>query len=209
MKTLKQIADEIGIPKQRLYRFVKSENIIEAHHEAHQSASVKYYDETAEAYMKSHFAAAAHHDEAHHDADGEAVHDAVLMQYEAVVKQCDALQKQLEDVTNDRETLIQQLNRIRADLAAVTNERDDLRGVLDAERIAHKEEADHLRDELARISSEHAERLATITERLATLTDQAQRLQAQQMQQPPMIADQQTQEKPPTFWQRLFKRSKE
>lgn len=206
MKTLKQIADEIGIPKQRLYRFVKSENIIEAHHEAHQSASVKYYDETAEAYMKSHFAAAAHHDEAHHDAVGEAVHDAVLMQYEAVAKQCDALREQLEDVKNDRETLIQQLNAIRSELAAVRAERDDLRHQLDAERIAHKEEADHLRDELARISSEHAERLAAIADTMAQLTAQAQTVAAMNSRPPDQITDQQTEEKPPSFWQRLFKR---
>ena len=51
MKTLKQIADEIGIDKQKVYRFVKK-NHITASSEVKQS---KLYDEAAERLIKSHF----------------------------------------------------------------------------------------------------------------------------------------------------------
>jgi hypothetical protein len=43
-KTLKQIADEIGISKQRVYRFVKQEGITGTH----QENQTIYYDEQAE-----------------------------------------------------------------------------------------------------------------------------------------------------------------
>lgn len=51
MKTLKQIADEIGIDKQKVYRFVVK-NGITASSEVKQS---KLYDEVAERLIKSHF----------------------------------------------------------------------------------------------------------------------------------------------------------
>ena len=58
MKTLKQIADELGVPKQQVYRYVKAECINEVHHEAleaRQSKSVKYYNEAAESTIKAYF----------------------------------------------------------------------------------------------------------------------------------------------------------
>lgn len=51
MKTLKQIADEIGIDKQKVYRFVVK-NHITASSEVKQS---KLYDDVAERLIKSHF----------------------------------------------------------------------------------------------------------------------------------------------------------
>lgn len=51
MKTLKQIADEIGVDKQKVYRFVVK-NHITASSEVKQS---KLYDEAAERLIKSHF----------------------------------------------------------------------------------------------------------------------------------------------------------
>jgi len=44
MKTIKQIADSIGVDKQRVYRFIKKNNISESF----QEANAKYYDETSE-----------------------------------------------------------------------------------------------------------------------------------------------------------------
>lgn len=43
-KSIKQIADEIGISKQRVYRYIKQHHIIEAH----QENGTLYYDEAAE-----------------------------------------------------------------------------------------------------------------------------------------------------------------
>lgn len=43
-KTIKQIADELNIDKQKVYRFIKRNHITEAH----QINGVMYYDEAAE-----------------------------------------------------------------------------------------------------------------------------------------------------------------
>ena len=51
MKTIKQISDEIGVSKQRVYRFIKSQKI----NSAQQIGSSLHYDEATEAYIKEHF----------------------------------------------------------------------------------------------------------------------------------------------------------
>lgn len=51
MKTIKQIADELGVSKQKVYRFIVK-NHITASSEVKQS---KLYDEAAERLIKSHF----------------------------------------------------------------------------------------------------------------------------------------------------------
>lgn len=48
MKTIREIANELGVDKQKVYRFIKQNHINEAHHEALQRSGVKYYDEAAE-----------------------------------------------------------------------------------------------------------------------------------------------------------------
>jgi predicted transcriptional regulator len=53
MKTLKQIADELGVSKQRVYRFVKAEKIQGAG--ASSYTSTPHYDEVAQSRIKSHF----------------------------------------------------------------------------------------------------------------------------------------------------------
>lgn len=50
-KTLKQIADEIGVSKQRVYRFVKQLEIPASY----QDGNKMYYDETVETAIKEEF----------------------------------------------------------------------------------------------------------------------------------------------------------
>jgi len=59
VKTLKQISDEIGISKQRLYRYVKSNHISESSFDG----KAKFYDYLAERMMRKHFVAL--HDAGH------------------------------------------------------------------------------------------------------------------------------------------------
>jgi len=61
MKTIKQIADEIGIEKQRVYRHIKKYHI----NEAHQKEGVMYYDDVVERLVKQHFSNNDHINEAH------------------------------------------------------------------------------------------------------------------------------------------------
>ena len=91
MKTIREIANELGVDKQKVYRFIKQNHINEAHHEALQRSGVKYYDEAAETLIKQGFsdetASSEAHHEAHHEAHqnriNEAVFDAVIEMLQA------------------------------------------------------------------------------------------------------------------------------
>ena len=82
MKTIREIANELGVDKQKVYRFIKQNHINEAHHEALQRSGVKYYDEAAETLIKQGFSDETASSEAHHEAHqnriNEAVFDAVI-----------------------------------------------------------------------------------------------------------------------------------
>ena len=64
-KTIKQIADELGVEKQKVYRFIQKNHIKEVHHETHQKNSVKYYDDVAEMMIKQGFLEESASDEVH------------------------------------------------------------------------------------------------------------------------------------------------
>lgn len=98
-KTIKQIADELGLSKQRVYRYVKREHISEAH----QKNGVMYYDEAAETLIKQGISDNSTSDEAHHEALHDVAFDTVL----------DMLQKELE--TKD-----EQIKELNARLAETT-----------------------------------------------------------------------------------------
>jgi len=51
MKTIKQIADSLGIEKQRVYRYIKRNHISEAHHDA----GVMYFSDVVESLVAEHF----------------------------------------------------------------------------------------------------------------------------------------------------------
>ena len=51
MKTMKQIAEELGATKQQVYRYIRRHHI----KEAHQDNGVMYFDETAETLIKQGF----------------------------------------------------------------------------------------------------------------------------------------------------------
>lgn len=163
MKTLKQIADELGVSKQQVYRFVKAECINEVHHEAleaHQSKLVKYYDEAAESTIKSYFQGKAQpievHHEVHHEvhqSPDEAHHDAVN---EAAVESLKSI------IDTMQAAHAAEVERMQAQIIS-------LQAQLDTERQHSRETAD----------------------KLAQLADQSQRLQLASMQPPALLEDQQ------------------
>jgi len=91
MKTLKQIADEIGIDKQKVYRFVKKNCI----NEAHQKNGVMYYDEVAESKIKQGFVSNEVHQES---TSSEAVIDVLLKQSETLQKELDIKNQQIANL---------------------------------------------------------------------------------------------------------------
>ena len=91
-KTLKQIADELGISKQRVYRYVKENHI----GEAVQDGQAKWYDEAVQNQIKSHFTKNEPHHESHQGHINEAIYDALVKQLEEKDKQIEYLQKALD-----------------------------------------------------------------------------------------------------------------
>jgi len=71
MKTIKQISKEIGIPKQRVYRYIKKHHISDAHHDA----GAMWYDEATEILIKQYFMKSDHISDAHHDVHQTASND--------------------------------------------------------------------------------------------------------------------------------------
>jgi predicted DNA-binding protein YlxM (UPF0122 family) len=57
MKTIKQIADELGVSKQRVYRCIKANHIIASH----QKRDTLLFDEAVEMLIKSHFSPTLDH----------------------------------------------------------------------------------------------------------------------------------------------------
>ena len=96
MKTIKQVAEELEISKQKLYRYIKSHHI----NDAHQTASVIYIDDVLESKLKQHFLSETVSDDVHHDAhqtaSNDAVIEALLMKLQKKDEQIETLQKLLD-----------------------------------------------------------------------------------------------------------------
>lgn len=111
-KTIKEIADELGVEKQKVYRYIKQHSISEVHYEAlreaHQRSGAKYYDEAAETLIKQGFSSQTASSEAHHEAHQDRINEAVN---EAVI---DMLRKELE-IKNE------QIRELNARLAEVSS----------------------------------------------------------------------------------------
>lgn len=86
MKTVKQIADELGVSKQKVYRFIVR-NHITASSEVKQS---KLYDEAAEMQIKQGFLGDELYQKSHHEAHQNHINDTLS---EAVIE---LLRKELE-----------------------------------------------------------------------------------------------------------------
>ena len=111
-KTIKEIADELGVDKQKVYRYIKKKHISEAHHEALQKNSVKRYDEAAEILIKQGFFDESVSSEALHEVHQKHINEAVCDTVsEALI---DMLRKELE-IKNEQ---IRELNARLAESSA-------------------------------------------------------------------------------------------
>lgn len=73
MKTMKQIADEIGVDKQRVYRYIRKNHISDAHREA----GVMWFDEAVVSAVIARFREIPTTSDVHHEAHQTTSHDAV------------------------------------------------------------------------------------------------------------------------------------
>lgn len=93
-KTIKQMADALGVDKQRVYRYIKKSCI----NEVHQKNGVMYYDEAVEKRIKQAFSKNEPHQES---ASSDTVVDVLLKQSEMLRKELEIKNKQISDL-NDR-----------------------------------------------------------------------------------------------------------
>ena len=112
MKTIREIANEIGVDKQKVYRFIKQNHINEAHREALQRSGVKYYHEAAEMLIKQGFLGEIASSEAHHEVHQNRINEAA---FDAVVEM---LQKELEIKNEQIRELNERLSECSAALLA-------------------------------------------------------------------------------------------
>jgi tetrahydromethanopterin S-methyltransferase subunit H len=105
MKSIKQIADELGLDKQRVYRYINKHYPDEAH-QTFARSGVMYFDEAVETEIIQHFQGMGASKKSHHDVHQKqktASNDAVTTSFDAVV---DVLKSELE-VKNEQ---IRELN---------------------------------------------------------------------------------------------------
>ena len=116
-KTIKQIADEIGVSKQRVYRFIKKNHISDAHRDA----GVMYYDDVAESLVTDNFLGKNHIGDAHHDVHQTASNDAVVDAVISMLKsELDAKNEQLREKDEQLKAKDRQLEKLTAALEHTT-----------------------------------------------------------------------------------------
>lgn len=93
-KTIKQLSDEIGVDKQKVYRYIKKNHI----NEAHQENGMMYYDEAVQTQIKQAFSQNEVHHEAHQNHINEAVIDTLLKQSEILKNELEAKNRQIAEM---------------------------------------------------------------------------------------------------------------
>lgn len=107
MKTIKQIADMLGVSKQRVYRYIKSNHI----NEAHQERGVMYYDESAQSTISMALSGVSHQDEVHQKHINDTVNEAA---FEALKEQLHIKDMQIAALTAALENTTSSLNAAQA-----------------------------------------------------------------------------------------------
>ena len=92
MKTIKQVAEEIGISKQKLYRYVKAHHI----NDVHRIESTIYIDDALENELYQHFNNSTASADAHQNISNDAVIDTLMMQLKKKDEQIEKLQQLLD-----------------------------------------------------------------------------------------------------------------
>ena len=101
-KSMKQMADELGIDKQQVYRFITREKI----NEVGQDGKTRLYDETAQTLISAHFKEKYQKSKF----NSETNQNVLIETFEA---QIETLKKQVESLENDKIDLSSELNKER------------------------------------------------------------------------------------------------
>ncbi|MBE6025204.1 MAG: hypothetical protein E7231_18855 [Cellulosilyticum sp.] len=112
-KTIKQIADNLGLDKQKVYRFIKKNHI----NEVHQKNGVMYFDEAVESLIKSHFSKITTSSEAHQITSNDAVIDVLVKQSEILKNELEIKNKQIDELNKrlkENQRLLDQQQQLQA-----------------------------------------------------------------------------------------------
>jgi len=112
-KTLLQIAQELGVSKQRVYRYVKSNHITGVYHESDRRASTMWYNEAAQNAIKIALSVDKPNQDSASELHHETHHDVEMMQtmIQSLQAQIDLLTDQLRTKDRQIESLQQSLDQ--------------------------------------------------------------------------------------------------
>lgn len=123
MKTISEIANELGIPRQKVYRYIKKENISNTsndesaiNHDESNDKRVMYFDDIAVSSIKKHFQAhnaskAINHDELNnksminHDTSKDILIDVLKTELEFRNKEIENKNKEISTLMNQMENM--------------------------------------------------------------------------------------------------------
>ena len=185
---LKQIADELGEPKYRLYRFLKQENISATYQEGNKM----YYDEEVEKIIKSNFPL--------QESEKTLQTDSATMQESEKTLQVDSATMQENFAT---------LQSTFHEMATTFHESTEHNHqIIEALLTTHQKELESRDEQIRQLQSELAierQHNHELSDKLAQLADQAQQLQLIQMQPPALpVPDEEPPKKKTSFWKRIF-----
>lgn len=157
MKTIKQISDELGVDKQKVYRYIKKNHIKEVHQEcigeALQKNGTKYYDEVAESLIKQGFSDNIASDEVqqevHHNHIDDAVIDTLLEQIEILRNELDVKNEQIKEKDKQLSDTLkaldqaQQLHAIAENKVKLLEEQQEEKKVVEPEQEQEQPEKKH------------------------------------------------------------------
>lgn len=112
MKTIKQLSEELGVSKQKVYRYIKKNCI----NEALQRNGMMYYDEAVEVLLKRELLKNSASSEVHHEAHQTASNDAEMMQF--LKQQLQVKDQQIEQLQDQISQLTMALENTTASLKA-------------------------------------------------------------------------------------------
>ena len=110
MKSVKQIADTLGIDKQRVYRYIKKNHISEVH----RSASTLYYDEAVETLINQYFSISTVSDGVHQSTSNDTTRDVVNMLKNELLTKNKLIEEQQQTIKELAETIKIQAQSINA-----------------------------------------------------------------------------------------------
>lgn len=117
MKTIKQIADELGISKQKVARYIKSNNL-----SVSRSGSMIQINETVENLIKKHFIENNHINEPLQNHFNDTVYDTLMKQLEEKDNQIKSLLEKLDQEQKLHLATIQDKQQLQLELKEIKEE---------------------------------------------------------------------------------------